>query len=224
MDKILKPKVLAIITIVMIILSFILSTITTFIANINSPSNLLPALISNTIFNIFTSTNTYILIYFIIVLLIKQKNMKAINIFLFISIIITFIIYFIRQVYTFFTYQIINADINPIINLFKFQIMLYLILNTIFVIIEAIMLLGIIIKKKMNYKVLMIILIIISLIGSVVPFLVSTFTYFVSGGAFLPIIITITINFINMLLTIIKTICFILFIYLYGKSINERSN
>ena len=224
MDKILKPKVLAIITIVMIILSFILSTITTFIANINSPSNLLPALISNTIFNIFTSTNTYILIYFIIVLLIKQKNMKAINIFLFVSIIITFIIYFIRQVYTFFTYQTINADINPIINLFKFQIMLYLILNTIFVILEAIMLFGIIIKKKMNYKVLMIILIIISLIGSIVPFLVSTFTYFVSGGAFLPIIITITINFINMLLTIIKTICFILFIYLYGKSINERSN
>ena len=211
MKKISNPKLLAKITIITIILGFILSII----SNIIFYGNHIP--IINFIFSLFTSANSYILIYLLVVLNKKEKDMKKLNLGLIICIIITTIIFIVRQIIS--INQIYSIALS-VANVSNFQIWFNLITNTLYMILEIVMIYGI---MKKPYKLLMMSLITLSFI-KIIPSIISLISYinvtaYIEYNPILPIIL----NVLSLINGIICSCSFILFLYLYGKSINERS-
>ncbi|MBR1376750.1 MAG: hypothetical protein IJ565_02945 [Bacilli bacterium] len=220
MKKILKPKTLAIITIATIIIGFAISTISNIVFVSDMPNSIKTTRTLTTIVGFFTNVNLYIIIYLLIILKKKEKNMRTLNLILFIWLIVSLIIYIVGQVN--YINQIHSISIS-VSSLGKFQMWFNLISNALFMVLEIIMVYGILNKKKMPYKFLMILLIILTLI-SLIPFVISSYSYLKYNEyiTYNPYVL-ITFNFLGTINGIIKSCSFVLFLYLYGKSINERS-
>ena len=208
MRKILNPKLLSITIIITTIISFILQLL----LNIHAtPLYLRNIQIFVNIGSFILKGNLYIVIYFLLVLYKKEKNMKTLNLILFINAIISFIaqtagvIIRISQAYSYMSI---------------FQTCFSILENILFNILEITMIYGIMKKRKMPYKIFAGILITLMLI-SFVPFVISTyqsinFSEHISYNS-------IIFNIINITNGMINSSAFVLFLYLYGKSINERS-
>lgn len=215
MNKILNPKLLAKITIITIILGFILSII----SNIIFYDTIIDVII-DFVLNIFTAPSSYILIYLLIVLNKKEKDMRKLNLALLICIIITSIIPMVGQIIM--INETYSIDLS-VANIANFQMWFNLITSTLHMILEIVMIYGILRKTKMPYKVLMVILIILTF-TRIIPFILSSISY-INNTKYLvynPILI-IKFNLLNLINGIICSCSFILFLYLYGKNINERS-
>lgn len=203
MKNILNPKILAITTIITTIIGFILSII---LSVLNIPLYLHISQIIRVIGDFVLYGNLYIIIYLLIILSKKQKNIKLLNTILFINLIIAII----KQIlYTTNTYSIVTS----IENIPKFQMLFNSISNIIFFILETIIVYGILRKKKMPYKVFMIILVSLTFVG-LINTIISIFSY--------SDMLISSLSLLSTIMGVIKSCSFVLFIYLYGKSINER--
>lgn len=207
MKKILEPKVLAITTIITTIISFILSIISSATTN---PLYSYISLILGDIGSFVLGGSLYIIIYLLIILSKKPKNIKLLNTILFINLIIATIFYLIRQILNITDiYRV--ATIMNIDNIFIFKKFFSLISNILFLVLETLMVYGILRKKILPYKVFTIILVALTFI-SLIPTIIS------NGNTLLS-----SFNLLYIIIGIIKSCSFVLFIYLYGKSISERS-
>ena len=209
MKKLLNPKILAITTIVTAILNLILSIT---LRTTNIPSYFHFNQIINIIISFVLSGNLYITIYLFIILLKKQKNMKLLNIILFINLIVATVFYVISEI-------IRVKNISSIItisseSIFIFKIFLNSLSNIIFLVLETIMAYGIFAKKNLPYKVFTIILLSLNAIW----FLLSVISIVSSGMLLLNLV-----YLLSSIIVIIQSCSFVLFVYLYGKSISERS-
>lgn len=220
LKKIIQPKVLSIITIISTIIGFVLSIISNIIFQ-NGLSGLdIIGIIVSSLFDLLIYGGLYTIIYLLIILKKKEKNMKILNIILFVNLVIATIIYIVRQINYINDIYSISLSITSGA---KFQIWYGLISNVLFRILEIIIIYGILKKKKMPYKIFMIILIVLSF-ANIKPFITSVYSYlkYSTYITYSPILL-ILFNLLAMIIGIINSISFILFIYLYGKSINERS-
>ena len=95
MKKILEPKVLATTTIITTIIGLILSIIS---SALNNPLYLRTGQIMGNIGSFVFGGSLYIIIYLLIILKKKQKNIKLLNTILFINLIIATLFYLIRQI------------------------------------------------------------------------------------------------------------------------------
>ena len=209
MKKLLNPKILAITTIVTAILNLILSIT---LRTTNIPSYFHFNQIISIIISFVLSGNLYITIYLFIILLKKQKNMKLLNIILFINLIVATVFYVISEI-------IRVKNISSIItisseSIFIFKIFLNSLSNIIFLVLETIMVYGIFAKKNLPYKVFTIILLSLNAIW----FLLSVISIVSSGMLLLNLV-----YLLSSIIVIIQSCSFVLFVYLYGKSISERS-
>ena len=209
MKKLLNPKILAITTIVTAILNLILSIT---LRTTNIPSYFHFNQIISIIISFVLSGNLYITIYLFIILLKKQKNMKLLNIILFINLIVATVFYVISEI-------IRVKNISSIItisseSIFIFKIFFNLLFNIIFLVLETIMVYGIFAKKNLPYKVFTIILLSLNAIW----FLLSVISIVSSGMLLLNLV-----YLLSSIIVIIQSCSFVLFVYLYGKSISERS-
>lgn len=210
MKKSFNPKILAITTIISTVIGVTLSII---LSVINMPLYLRVSQIIGVIGNFILGGGLYIIIYLFIILRKKQKNIKLLNTILFINFIIATLFYLIRQIlYIKNIYNI--ATIIDIDSIVIFRMFFDLISNTIFLILETLIVYGILTKKKLPYKVFTIILVTLIFAGFI-PTVISIFLYN-----------SLVLNLFNLLSFIVATIkscSFVIFIYLYGKSISERS-
>ena len=196
MNKILKPKTLAIITISTIIIGFAISTISNIVFVSDIPNSIRVTRTLTNIVGFFTNVNLYIIIYLLIILKKKEKNMRTLNLILFIWLIVSLIIYIVVQI----------SMPTSIISLGKFQLWFNLISNILFMFLEIIMVYGILKKKKMPYKVLMISLIALILI-SLIPYAISLYQYIQNIKQYSEYL---TYNpFIVILFRIKDTVCYI---------------
>ena len=209
MSKVLDPKKLAITTIITTTISLILSVILNII---NIPLYLRLSQAIGTIVNFIIYGNLYIIIYLLIILIKKQKNIKRLNTILLISLIVAIIyqvfyeVYYMKNTYGFLSAKISNYD--------NFMLFFNFISSLLFLTLEIIMVYGILTKKKLPYRIFTIILITLSLIG----FISSTYSIFSYSSLLLS-----SLNLLSAIIGTIKSCSFVLFIYLYGKSIIERS-
>lgn len=205
MKKILNPKALAITTIITSIIGIVLSII---LSVQNTPLYLHLSQVVAVIVNFVLYGNLYITIYLFIILTKKQKNVRLLNTILFVSLVIATILYIIRQLFYI-------KDIYTIANTLNNTALLINIFNTIssilFFVLETIMVFGILKKKKMSYKIFMLVL-----VGIILTDLIfTTISIFAYNNSLL--------NVFANIVGIVKSSSFVLFIYLYGKSVNERS-
>lgn len=208
MNKILKPKLLAIIAIITSLLSIVLSIIyNVMISNSHIP-------ITTYIIQLFTNINLYIIIYLLVILKKKEKNMRTLNLILLICLVITSLLSIVSQV--FYINQMYSIP-SSMVSISKFKMWFDLINVILFTFLEIVMVYGILNKRKMPYKYLMIVLVFLTFISLVYSF--------INLGSYIhnKYIVIILVNMINKIIGVIKSCSFILFLYLYGKSINERS-
>ena len=201
-ENLFKPRKTAIIFIIFWCLAFVCGTIINYFNNIKFNGNLI-----STIFYILNQLifSSYTIIYLLIILYAKKKNMKLLNIILIINFVIHGIINLI---------QILNKiSILNNINLFNFIPNICSIIQSI---IGAIIVLGIVLKKKLPYKILTTIsigLIFITLIISLFNLIKLNY----------PILFINSIYFLQIIFTNIGTFLFVIFIYKYAISISKRS-
>lgn len=211
MKKILNPKILAITTIITTIIGFILSIISSAITN---PLFSYVSLILGDIGSFVFGGSLYIIIYLLIILRKKQKNIKLLNTILFINFIIATLFYLARQILYIKDIYSVATTITNFDNMFIFKMFFSLISNTLFLVLETLMVYGILRKKNLPYKVFTIVLVALTFIG-LMPTIISIFS---NGNLLLS-----SFNLLSNIIGIIKSCSFVLFIYLYGKSISERS-
>lgn len=183
--NIFKPKVLATITIVSIIMYLGISI---YLQHILFP------IIQGILYGY-----VYIIVYLSVILFAKKKNIKVLNIILLINLIMALFMYF-------FTDTIVK------INIF---LLYYLLI--------AIIALGILLKKKIPYKPIM-----ISSIGILITcFLLTIYElsfgkWFYTGNDTLNVYLI--IYYLAEIFKSVGLCSFTIFMYQYGKSISERSN
>lgn len=211
MKKILEPKVLATTTIITTIIGFILSII---LNVFNTPLYLRVGQIIGDIGSFVFGGSLYIIIYLLIILRKKQKNIKLLNTILFINFIIATLFYLARQILYIKDIYNVATTITNFDNMFIFKMFFSLISNTLFLVLETLMVYGILRKKNLLYKVFTIVLVALTFI-SLIPTIISIFS---NGNILLG-----SFNLLSTIIGIIKSCSFVLFIYLYGKSISERS-
>jgi len=217
MKEILNPRVLAITNIITAIIEVIASII--LIVN-NNPLNSRIILIIGNILGFVLSGRIYIIVYLIIILKKKQKNIKLLNIILFINFIIAILnclatkIIYIINIYNFGT-------IRSIINIDTF---IYFILDTLFLILETLMVYGILTKKNLPYKRFTIILIALIFIDAMFGIIsIIDVMSGINSSFFYSKLLSSFFNFLSIILVKINSCSFILFMYLYGKSISEKN-
>lgn len=211
MKKILTPKTLAITTIITTIIVFILSIIS---SAFNNPLYLRAGQIMGNIGGFVFGGSLYIIIYLLIILRKKQKNIKLLNTILFINFIIATLFYLARQIIYIKDIYSVATTITNFDNMFIFKMFFSLISNTLFLVIETLMVYGILRKKNLPYKTFMVILVALTFGGFIFTIIYSLLYSDISLNWF---------NLLSNIIGIIKSCSFVLFIYLYGKSISERS-
>lgn len=201
LKKLFQPNVLAMITIISMAIYIVISLWNSF--NVGGVYGL-----AFTLLGTLLRSNFYIIIYLLIILLAKKKNVRVLNILLVIILSITLISSFLGFGETFGIGGMLFTILN-ISSILTYGLLLF-------------MAIGILLKKKIPYK-----LITSSAIGLLVIVLVIFFyqmlstNWLYSGKNSLD-----TYLLLSMLLKVFSSIgwsSFILFMYQYGNSISERS-
>ena len=204
MNKVLKPKILAITciisSIIYILFSFIYQSQPFFLGY--NQYNEIITIFGSLLFHLIMISTIYTIVYLYIVFNKKEKNMDMLNLLLLINYILAFIFYIIIMIS------------NKTFNIFS------ILLSLLFVIIIS----GIYTKKERPYKILT-----ISALGISIIYLISDFIQTINlllngkieGNSTLAILFLL-IYFIGKVCQIVAMCSFALFLYLYGKNINER--
>lgn len=201
LKKIFQPKVLAIITIVSMAINVFISIVNNTIIGGGW------AFVINLLGNIING-HTYIIIYLLIILFAKTKNIRKLNLVMIVQLSIALIFVILGNSIR----ANVVFELNNILNIVPYGILL-------------IMAIGIHFRKETFYKPLMILSIIVLMIQ-----LLFVGRLFIIGTFASPTILYVGNNmFYNIISLLIKTIgniglcSFIIFMYQYGKSISQRS-
>lgn len=199
--KIFQPKVLAIITIISMAIYIVLNMWSgLYISGSNG--------LISTLIGILLSANLYVIIYLLIILLAKRKNIRVLNILLIVLLSINLV-----------------SSLLGFGNIFSIGGGLFTILNILSILPYALVLfmtIGIFFKKKIPYKLIMIsaICLLIIVLGLFLYQMLST-KWLYSGNGSLS-----TYLLFSMLVKVFNSIgwcSFIFFMYQYGNSISKRS-
>lgn len=200
LKKMFQPKVLAIITIVSMIISACISIVNSTI--IGGGSGFVGTLIGNIL-----NGYVYIIIYLLIILLTKKKNIRRLNLIMIVQLSIALIL-------VVFSNIVANVfELNHILNIVPYAILL-------------IMAIGVHFHKETLYKPLMI----LSIIVLTIQFLFVGRLFIVGTFASPTILYVGNKIFYNIISLFVHTIgniglcSFTIFMYQYGNSISQRSN
>lgn len=225
--KFLKPKVLAIIAIVAWTSCLFTNICTNIFADIlfsGGRNSILPTILSILIQTLIFSA--YTIIYLSIIVFVKNKNVKVLNIILLIQFIINIILNFIITLSQIIPLLKIHSMSIPYMSVIQLTLSIIIrILSLISPILMLIIVLGIILKKKFPYKVIMIIsisLLFTNLILSLSNNFISILSL-IRGEVFLRYLPINILSIIASIFSVVYSCSFTLFMYQYGKSISERS-